>query len=67
MFRDDPKDKTLDAEGKKRPKVEAEFLFLQIGENLLEFVSREGRGWWREEVYDKEKETTDVAEPWRRQ
>lgn len=27
--------KSLDSEGKKRPKMEAEFLFLQIGENLL--------------------------------
>lgn len=33
--------KSLDSEGKERPEMEAEFLllFLQIGENLLKFIS----------------------------
>lgn len=49
--------KSLDSEGKKRPKMETEFLFLQIGENLLELPR--GKGVVQRGGCDKGEETTD--------
>lgn len=70
-FRDDCKYKIsgLWRKGETQDRSRVFFgFFLQIGENLLKFISREGRKWWRrEEIYDKGKETIDVTKPWRRQ